>query len=82
MAREQRLLSGADCRWTQLAQSTDWHCRTNGRLYRLSPTKDKVWSLYRARSVDGPNGFLLGKYQRRGDASKAVAEVAYKPDLP
>jgi hypothetical protein len=80
VAREQRLLSGADCKWTQLAKSPDWHCRMNGRLYRLSPTKDKMWNLYRASSVDGPNGSPLGKYQRRGDASKVVAQVAYQPD--
>lgn len=51
----------------------------NGRLYRLSPTKDKMWNLYRASRVDGPNGSLMGKYQRRGDASKVVAQVAYQP---
>lgn len=62
VAREQRLLSGADCKWTQLAKSPDWHCRTNGRLYRLSPTKDKMWNLHRANSVDSPNGSLIGKY--------------------
>lgn len=82
IAREQRLLSGADCKWTQLLKSPDWYCRTNGRLYRLSPTKDKMWNLYRARTVGGPNGSFIGKYQRRGDASKVVAEVAYQPDLP
>jgi hypothetical protein len=80
IAQEQRLLSGADCKWTQLAKSPDWHCRTNGRLYRLSPTKDKMWNLYRANSVDGPNGSLIGKYQNRGDATKVVAQVAFQPD--
>ncbi|MGY4299937.1 hypothetical protein ACVWXN_008032 [Bradyrhizobium sp. i1.4.4] len=80
VAREQQLLSGADCKWTQLANSPDWHCRTNGRLYRLSTTKDKMWNLYRANSIDSPSGSLIGKYQRRGDASKAVAQVAYQPD--
>jgi hypothetical protein len=80
IAREQRLLSGADCKWTQLAKSADWHCRTNGRLYRLFPTKDKMWNLYRANSVDSPNGSLIGKYQNRGDATKVVAQVAYQPD--
>jgi hypothetical protein len=79
IAREQRLLSGADCKWTQLAKSPDWHCRTNGRLYRLSLTKDKM-NLYRADSVDSPNGSLIGKYQNRGDAAKVVAQVAYQPD--
>ncbi len=80
IAREQRLLSGADCKWTQLANSADWHCRTNGRLYRLSPTDDKMWHLYRVNAVDAPKGSLIGKYQRRGDATKMVAQVAYQSD--
>ena len=51
IAREQRLLSGADCKWTQLQKSPHWHCRANGRTYRLSPTKDKMWNLYRVNST-------------------------------
>jgi hypothetical protein len=81
IAREQRLLSGADCKWTQPAKSPNWYCRTNSRLYRLSPTKDKMWDLFRTRTIDDSTGSLIGKYQRRGDASKVVAEVAYQPDL-
>lgn len=81
IARQQRLLSGADCKWTQLAKSPDWYRRTNGRLYRLSPTEDKMWDLYRVRSIDDSNGSVVGKYQRRGDASKVVADVAYRPDV-
>ena len=80
LAREHRLLSGADCKWTQLAKSPDWHCRTNGRLYRLSPTKEKMWNLYRANTVDSPNGSVIGKYQSRRDASKVVTQMAYQPD--
>lgn len=80
IAREQRLLSGADCKWTQLTKSPDWHCRMNGRLYRLSPTKDKMWHLYRVKAVDGPNGSLIGKYQNRRDVSKVGAQVAYQTD--
>lgn len=80
IAREQRLLSGADCKWTQLAKSSVWHCRMNGRLYRLSPTKDKMWNLHRADTVDGPNGSLIGKYKNRRDVSKVVAQVAYQAD--
>ncbi len=37
VAREQRLLSGADCRWTQLQRSQHWYCRANGRTYRPRP---------------------------------------------
>ena len=80
-AQEQRLLSGADCRWTQLQKSPHWYCRANGRTYRLSPTKDKRWDLYRVNSTSSDeNGFLIGKYQKRGDATKVVAEVAYQPE--
>jgi len=81
-AREQRLLSGADCKWTQLQNSAHWYCRANGRTYRLSPTKDKMWHLYRVNSTseDVKVGALIGKYQRRGDATKVVAEMAYVPE--
>jgi hypothetical protein len=80
-AREQRLLSGADCTWTQLRKSQLWYCRANGRTYRLSPTKDKLWQLYRVRAVsDNEEGVLIGKYKARGDATKVVAEVAYQPE--
>ncbi len=80
IAREQRLLSGADCRWTQRQKSPHWYCRVNGRTYRLSPTKDKMWNLYRVNSTsDDEKGASIGKYQRRGDATKVVAEMAYQP---
>lgn len=79
--REQRLLSGADCNWTQLRKSAHWFCRTNGRTYRLSPAKDKMWTLARVKTVsDDEKGAVLGKYQRRGDATKVVAEAAYQPE--
>jgi hypothetical protein len=81
IAREQMLLSGADCKWTQLQRSRHWFCRSNGRTYRLSPTKDEKWQLYRVTSTsDDETGALIGKYQRRGDATKVVAEVAYQPE--
>jgi hypothetical protein len=80
-AREQRLLSGADCTWTQLRNSLHWYCRANGRTYRLSPTKDKRWHLYRVKTTsDDEEGGLVGKYQRRGDATKVVAQIAYQTD--
>lgn len=82
VARERRLLSGADCRWTQLRNSQHWYYRANGRLYRLSPTEDKMWHLCRVNSVsDDEKGALIGKYRRRGDATKVVAAMAYQPDL-
>jgi hypothetical protein len=81
IAREQRLLSGADCNWTQLQHSQHWYCRANGRTYRLSLTNDKMWHLYRVNSTsDDEEGALIGKYQRRGDATKVVKQMAYQPE--
>ncbi|TPJ27157.1 hypothetical protein [Mesorhizobium sp. B2-8-3] len=81
IAREQRLLSGADCKWTQLQKSPHWYCRANGRTYRLSPTNDKMWKLYRVNSVSEDDvEALIGKYQRRGDATKVVSKMAYQPE--
>lgn len=78
---EKRLLSGADCKWTQLRKSPHWYCRANGRTYRLSPTKDKKWDLFRVNDVsDEKDGALVGTYLYRGDATKAVAKMAYEPE--
>ncbi|PZV35018.1 hypothetical protein [Mesorhizobium kowhaii] len=72
MAREQ---------WTQLQKSPHWFCRANGRTYRLSPTKDKMWNLYRVSSVsEDDEKALIGKYGRRGDATKVVSQMAYQPE--
>lgn len=82
IAREQRLLSGADCPWTQIQGSQHKYCRANGRAYRLSRTDDKKWSLCRVKSIsDGENGGPpLGKYQRPEDATKAIEQLAYQPE--
>ncbi len=80
-AREQRLLSGADCGWTQLRKSSHWYCRVNGRTYRASPTKDKKWNVYRVQSTsDEEEAPVIGTYRGRGDAMKAIKEMAYKPE--
>jgi len=81
-AQEQRLLSGADCKWTQFRKSPHWFCRVNGRTYRLSPTKDKRWQLLRVNTTEADEkGAILGTYQGRGDATKVIAKLAYQPDL-
>jgi hypothetical protein len=81
IAREQRLLSGADFKWTQLQKSPHWYCRANGRTYRLSSTEEKMWYLYRVHStLDDDTGALIGRYRGRGEATKVVAEMAYKPE--
>ncbi|GAA0580531.1 hypothetical protein GCM10008942_31800 [Rhizomicrobium electricum] len=79
--REQRLISGADCNWTQIRGSTHWFCRANGRTYRLSPAKDKKWHMFRVNEVsDSEPGSLIGRYQNRGDATKVVKLVAYQAE--
>lgn len=81
IAREQRLLSGADCKWTQLQKSQHWYCRVNGRTYRASPTKDKMWHLYRVKAVsDDEEGALIGTYGGRREATKVIAQMAYQPE--
>jgi len=81
IAAEQRLLSGADCKWTPWSVSKNVYCRVNGRLFRLSPTGDKRLDLYRTESIDDCEGRLLGRYLKRGDATKAVEKIAYQPEL-
>lgn len=80
IALEQRFLSGADCKWTPVHRSTDLFCRTNGRAYRLSPTKAKRWELFRIASVEDQEGKLIGLYQHRRDANRALAEAAFQPE--
>ena len=81
IARQQRLLSGADCGWTQLDGSRCWYCRANGRAYRLSSARDKRWHLHRVNSfASDEGGVSIGTYGERGDASKAVARIAYHPE--
>lgn len=78
-SKEQRLLSGADCKWTQIRKSPNWFCRSNGRTYRLTPTPEKKWRLDRVQSVsDEEGGDEIGTYLGRGDATKVVARIAYQ----
>ncbi|WP_340316146.1 hypothetical protein [Rhizorhabdus argentea] len=80
LAAEERLLSGADCRWTSIAGSKTLHCRVNGRIYRLEPQPDKRVHLLRVNEIDDANGYLIGRYSRRTEATKVVTEMAYKPE--
>lgn len=80
-AAERRLLSGADCKWTPQQGTKDVYCRVNGRLFRLTNTSDKRVELYRSENLEAGRGTLLGKYLKRGDATKAVAQIAYQPEF-
>ncbi|MCP3475059.1 hypothetical protein NLM33_32575 [Bradyrhizobium sp. CCGUVB1N3] len=76
---EQRFLSGADCGWTRIEKSEALYCRRNGRAFRIIQGKDKRWTLYRIKEL-ADKGDLLGTYQGRGDANKALQQIAYAPE--
>lgn len=80
-AQVQRVFSGSDCMWTQITGSLHWYCRVNGRTYRLSPMENRMWQLCRVVQVgDSEDGNDLGRYRGRGDATKAVADMAHRPE--
>ncbi|WP_164937061.1 hypothetical protein [Bradyrhizobium vignae] len=67
-------LSGADCSWTAIDGSAAFHCRRNGRTFRIVQGKDRRWSLFRVETTED-QGELLGLYQGRGDANKALQTI-------
>jgi len=79
IALQQRFLSGADCKWTPIEKSKELYCRINRRSYRLSPTADKLWKLFRIES-GGDEGVLIGKYSCRRDVNKLLVKFAYEPE--
>ena len=76
-----RLMSGADCPWTQADAAKTWHSRRNGRLYRLVQAEGNRWVLSRVATAGDKRGVEVGRYESRAAASKAVGTVAYQPDL-
>lgn len=80
LAAEERLVSGADCKWTVFGKSKILHCRVNGRVFRLERQPDKKFRLFRVKSLDDQNGELVGRYAGRTEATKAVGEMAYNPE--
>jgi len=81
IALERRFLSGADCGWTAIGKSHVLYCRRNGRAFRIVQGKDKRWALYRIKNTED-DGHQLGTYRGRGDANKALEEIAYAPEAP
>jgi len=76
---QQKFLAGADCGWTQIEKSEAFYSRHNGRAFRIARAKDKRWNLYRITSLEDA-GVLLGTYQGRREASKALDQIAYGPE--
>ena len=62
----------------QVDGSKSLFIRKNGRAYRLSPTKDKRWELFRIADVE--DAVHVGAYGTRGDANKVLAKLAYAPE--
>lgn len=77
--QQQMLMAGADTPWIRLGASKDLFCRKNGRAFRIAQGKDKRWTLFRIANVDDA-GKLLGVYAGRGDAKKALKQIAYEPE--
>jgi len=77
---ERRFLSGADCGWMQINKSECFYCRRNGRTFRTTPDKEKRWQLYRIENLEDA-GLLLGSYDGRRAASKALEKIAYQPEF-
>ena len=46
----------------------------------LAPKEGKTRNPFRISAIDDPDPRLIGKYQNRTDAAKAVSEVAYQPE--
>lgn len=78
-ALEARFLAGADCGWTPIRGSVALFTRKNGRAYRLAPTKDRRWDMFRIETAED-DGKLIGTYRTRGDATKALTQLAYHPE--
>ncbi|MCW3476269.1 hypothetical protein [Limobrevibacterium gyesilva] len=79
-AAELAFLSGSDSKWIRIETSSDLYCRVNGRTYRLTRAPDKKLELRRVQSLEDAAGRLIGRYQGRPDATKAVEQVAYQPE--
>ena len=66
LERERRLLSYADCPWTQIKGSKFVYCRKNGRVFQLKPNSDKSLTLYRVQAVDdAASGDMKGRTSLR-----------------
>lgn len=82
---EARLRNGADCPWTAATGISDLHCCKNGQLYRLRPLQttskhEPAFEVLRVDYLEAKRGRPVGRYRTRGEATTAVAKVAYQED--
>lgn len=76
---QQRFMAGADCGWRKLDGLDGFFCRRNGRTYKATQGTDKRWSLFRVTEPED-KGAIVGTYQGRWDANKALERIAYGPE--
>ncbi len=79
LRKQQLFEAGADSAWIQIDGTERFHCRRNGRTYHAVRGKDKRWSLFRV-AAPGDAGAMLGTYQGRRYANKALETIAYAPE--
>jgi hypothetical protein len=79
LKRKRRFAAGADVGWTSIDGTDALYCRRNGRSFRIVPSKDKRWQLYRITDQE-EGGELLGLYGNRTDANRALGKIAYAPE--
>ncbi|WP_245454627.1 hypothetical protein [Bradyrhizobium sp. RP6] len=63
----------------RIKKSKAFYCRRNGRVFRIVQGQDKRWTLYRVEEVSD-RGEVLGSYQGRREANKALEKIAYAPE--
>jgi hypothetical protein len=61
--------------------SISFYCRRNGRAFRIVLSKHKRWTLHRIEDISD-EGIVLGTYQGRREANKALEKIAYAPESP
>ena len=67
-------------KWTPIDRSREMYCRINGRSYRLEPLANKQWRLQRIAFPEDQKGIVLGVYGSRREATKALKQLAYRPE--
>jgi hypothetical protein len=79
-ALRQRLLSGADCKWISLEGPSEYFCRTNGRLFRLTKGKDLRWTLSRVQAPQDQRGAMCWASTRRGAKPRSRGQDNISPE--
>lgn len=78
---ESRLLSYADCPWSQISGSQFFFCRKNGRVFQVERNGGMSRTMFRVSEVnDNLIVEMVGRYRSYGDTSEAVAKATFEPE--